>query len=80
MVLGPNMQNFASVTRAFLGSQAVVQVQNASELESALADLLGNADRRAELGERARQVVQQNLGATERTVKFIMEGIYPPAG
>jgi 3-deoxy-D-manno-octulosonic-acid transferase len=80
VVLGPNMQNFASVTRAFLGSQAVVQVQNASELESALADLLGNADRRAELGERARQVVQQNLGATERTVKFIMEGIYPPAG
>jgi 3-deoxy-D-manno-octulosonic-acid transferase len=78
VIFGPNMQNFASAAQAFLGHQAAVQVQNAVELESALADLLADAGRRTELGERARQVVQQNLGATERTVRFIVDGIYPP--
>jgi 3-deoxy-D-manno-octulosonic-acid transferase len=79
VVFGPNMQNFASAAQAFLGNQAVVQVQNAVELEQALAELLADDRRRSELGARAYQVVQQNLGATKRTVGFIMEGIYPAA-
>jgi len=40
--------------------------------------LLADERRRAELGARAWQVVQQNLGATERTVRLIVEGL-PPA-
>jgi 3-deoxy-D-manno-octulosonic-acid transferase len=75
IVFGPNMQNFASATQAFLKNQAVVQVQDAVGLETALAELLADERLRSELGARAREVVQQNLGATERTVKFILEGI-----
>jgi 3-deoxy-D-manno-octulosonic-acid transferase len=77
VIFGPNMQNFASAAQAFLGSQAAVQVQSAAELEEALAALLADERRRSELGSRARQAVQQNLGATERTVRLILEGIYP---
>ena len=75
VVVGPNMQNFASTIRAFMAGQAVVRVQNEAELEQAVAELLADDRRRAELGARARMVVQQNLGATERTVRFIVGGL-----
>jgi 3-deoxy-D-manno-octulosonic-acid transferase len=77
VIFGPNMQNFASAAQAFVAGQAAVQVQNATGLEAALAELLADERRRAELGARARQVVQQNLGATERTMRLIVEGISP---
>jgi 3-deoxy-D-manno-octulosonic-acid transferase len=73
VVFGPNMQNFTSIVRAFLAAQAVVQVRDAGELESTVADLLSDDGRRMELGARALEVVQQNLGATERTVELICE-------
>jgi 3-deoxy-D-manno-octulosonic-acid transferase len=77
VVFGPNMQNFATAAQAFLAQQAAVQVADAAGLEAALAELLADERRRAELGERARQVVQQNLGATARTAQFILEGLRP---
>ncbi|HZM06815.1 MAG TPA: 3-deoxy-D-manno-octulosonic acid transferase [Candidatus Saccharimonadales bacterium] len=80
ILFGPNMQNFASVTRALIGSQAAIQVQNAVELEQAIVELLGDDQRRSELGARAMQVVQQNLGATPRTVEFILERLSGQAG
>jgi 3-deoxy-D-manno-octulosonic-acid transferase len=73
VVLGPNMQNFTSIVRAFLSAQGVVQVRDAGELEKTFAELLSDDRRRAELGARALGVVQQNLGATERTVELISE-------
>lgn len=75
VVFGPNMQNFKSAVRAFVDNQAAIQVQNVAELEQALAELLADERRRTELGGRARQVVQQNLGATQRTVELIVEGL-----
>ena len=80
VVFGPNMQNFASPVRAFLKNQAVAQVADAAGLEAALGELLADEARRRELGERAREVVRQNLGATERTVKLIVDGIQPTSG
>ena len=73
VVFGPNMQNFTSVVRAFLSAQAVVQVADAAELERKISELLADDRGRAELGARALRVVQQNLGATERTVELITD-------
>jgi 3-deoxy-D-manno-octulosonic-acid transferase len=73
IVFGPNMQNFTSVVRAFLAGQAAFQVRDAAELESTLAGLLADDARRAEAGARALRVVRENLGATDRTVQFIIE-------
>jgi len=72
IVLGPNMQNFVDITRSFLKRDAAVQVKDADTLERALAELLENPARRAELGRRAREVVAENLGAVERTVEMIL--------
>jgi 3-deoxy-D-manno-octulosonic-acid transferase len=73
MVFGPNMQNFADVTRNFLSRAGALQVADEVELEQALADLLANETRRAELGRNALAVVEENRGAVERTVDMILE-------
>jgi 3-deoxy-D-manno-octulosonic-acid transferase len=73
MVYGPNMQNFASVTQAFLAGQGAVQVETAAELEAVLAQLLGDDAMRAQLGARALRVVEENFGATARTVDLLLE-------
>jgi 3-deoxy-D-manno-octulosonic-acid transferase len=73
MVFGPNMQNFKAVAAAFLAEHAAIQVPDAAGLEQAIAELLGDDQRRSEMGARALQVVRQNLGATERTVQLIAE-------
>ncbi|HVV69979.1 MAG TPA: 3-deoxy-D-manno-octulosonic acid transferase [Verrucomicrobiae bacterium] len=73
MVFGPNMQNFAEVARNFLERDGAVQAKNAAELEQVLGGLLGNPERLGELGRHALQVVQENLGAVDRTVDMIVE-------
>ncbi|HEY3860842.1 MAG TPA: 3-deoxy-D-manno-octulosonic acid transferase [Verrucomicrobiae bacterium] len=73
MVFGPNMQNFRAVASAFMAEEAAVQVADAAGLEQALAGLLGDDVRRAQLGSRALAVVRKNLGATERTAQLIIE-------
>jgi len=72
IVFGPNMQNFADITRNFLAKDAAIQVNDAKELERVLNELLANPARRNELGRHAREVVADNLGAVERTVAMIL--------
>ena len=72
MVFGPNMQNFADVVRTFLAQDGAVQVSNAAELEQVLAELLVDEARREGLGRNALRVVNENLGAVERTVDMIV--------
>jgi 3-deoxy-D-manno-octulosonic-acid transferase len=75
IIFGPNMQNFADITRAFLHHQAAVQVKDPAELERTIADLLANAERRAALGRAALEVVSENHGAVERTVDMILPAL-----
>jgi len=72
MVFGPNMQNFADVTRSFLAQDGALQVRDDEQLEQALAGLLADGARCAELGRNALRVVAENLGAIERTVEMIL--------
>jgi 3-deoxy-D-manno-octulosonic-acid transferase len=72
MIFGPNMQNFADIARSFLAAAGAIQVKNETELERTLATLLGDENRRRELGENALKVVRENLGAIERTVDMIV--------
>jgi 3-deoxy-D-manno-octulosonic-acid transferase len=72
VVFGPNMQNFADVVRAFLAEDGAVQVKDSSELEQKVAELLANESRRAQLGRNALKVVNENIGASQRTVEMIL--------
>ena len=75
MVLGPNMQNFADITRSFVAQNGAIQVRDPEGLENAIAGLLADENRRTELGRNAQKVVRENLGAIDRTVKMILEEI-----
>jgi 3-deoxy-D-manno-octulosonic-acid transferase len=73
MIFGPNMQNFADITRSFVAQKGAIQVRDPEGLEDALAGLLADENRRVELGRNAQRVVQENLGAIDRTVEMILE-------
>jgi 3-deoxy-D-manno-octulosonic-acid transferase len=73
MVFGPNMQNFADITRHFLKKNGAIQVNSPEELEKIIGELLADQARRAELGRNALEVVAENLGAIDRTVDMILE-------
>jgi 3-deoxy-D-manno-octulosonic-acid transferase len=75
MTFGPNMQNFSSIVRAFLQAKGAVQVRDAAELERVLADLLAHPAKREELGRNGLAVVQQNQGATQRTIEMLLRQI-----
>ena len=73
VLFGPHMQNFADIARSFLEAEAVVQVEDAPALEAALRELIESPDRARILGERARRVVEEQRGASERTVNVLKE-------
>ncbi len=71
VVVGPHMENFRDVMRAFREAGAVVEIARADQLAGAVKDVLSQPQRRAGLGARARAVVDQNRGAAERTLNAI---------
>ena len=73
IVFGPNMQNFEAIAKAFVEKNGAIRVRDAAGLEKAVGELLGSEQRREELGKNAQRVVQDNLGAIERTVEMILK-------
>jgi 3-deoxy-D-manno-octulosonic-acid transferase len=65
VVCGPHMENFQGPTQAGLEAGAVVQSSpDAGALADALAGLIDDASRRAEMGSSARALVKAQLGAS----------------
>ena len=71
VVFGPYMENFPSVVPLFLDANAVIQVKDSSDLEMILEHLIKNPAERMELGDRAKQVVENNRGTLLRTVELV---------
>lgn len=75
-IVGPFTDNFREVMNAFRAAEAIVEVQTPAELETAVAKLLTVP---GELGQRARQVVINNQGATARHAEVIAQLLSDPA-
>ncbi|MGO8766910.1 MAG: 3-deoxy-D-manno-octulosonic acid transferase [Limisphaerales bacterium] len=75
MLFGPNMQNFGEIAQNFLSEKGAIQVRDAEALEKAVVQLLNDKNYREELGRNARRVVNQNMGAVDRTVEMIVENL-----
>ena len=78
VVTGPHTSNFKSVVAALLERDAIVQLPDAQgpqdaarQLADALGELLDDEVRRRRTGERARAVLEENRGATARTVELL---------
>lgn len=70
VVVGPNMENFREITREFLATDAVIQVEGRQELAKALDRLLLEPDYRRGYGSRALALVDRNRGSIQATVRI----------
>jgi len=71
ILFGPYMSNFSNIARAFLNKKAAMVVKDAQQLKNICLRLLEDPVLRKELGERAKEVVRENKGATFRNMKLI---------
>jgi 3-deoxy-D-manno-octulosonic-acid transferase len=68
---GPSMDNFREMSAKFLGAGAAVQVNTAEGLVEAWIALLKDNSRSLRMGAAARNLVEQNRGATARVLSHI---------
>jgi 3-deoxy-D-manno-octulosonic-acid transferase len=77
VVTGAQTHNFHAIVSLMEEAGAIVQLPPvegpaaADELTATFAKLLADPNQRAELGRRAKQLVTENRGAAERTIKLI---------
>ncbi|MEX0818893.1 MAG: 3-deoxy-D-manno-octulosonic acid transferase [Pirellulaceae bacterium] len=68
---GPQTHNFRDVVRMMLAREAAVVVQDGSELTSFVKGCLCDPDHLRVLGDRARKLVSEQLGATAETAALL---------
>ena len=71
IVQGSHTFNFVEITHMLKEANAALEVHDSEQLAAAVIDLLGDANRRLEYGERARHVVEANRGALSRLLDLI---------
>ncbi|MFH0909439.1 MAG: 3-deoxy-D-manno-octulosonic acid transferase [bacterium] len=76
IVVGPNMENFRSVTEDFLAAKALVQVDSQGDLRKSLFDLFRDPAARQSMGARAAQVVRDRAGSIGRTLDLADKLVY----
>jgi 3-deoxy-D-manno-octulosonic-acid transferase len=70
-IYGPSMENFREMAGKFLAAGAAIQVKSSEELAAAWVKLLREPEQAAQLGTRARELVDQNRGASKRVLEQI---------
>ena len=71
VIFGPHMENFAALTRHLLEKDAARQIPDAAALTETLRRLLADRELCAQIGQRARAVLEPHQGATARTAAKI---------
>ncbi|MCG9639566.1 lipid IV(A) 3-deoxy-D-manno-octulosonic acid transferase [Vibrio sp. Isolate34] len=69
---GPSYFNFSEITDKLLEANAVVICQDSSDIASQLRELFTQPDLRKKRGLAAYQVVEQNRGALDKTLAYIL--------
>jgi len=71
IVYGPHMFNFNAINELFLQYQASVQVADIKSLEQVVNELLADKTASTAMGERARQLIEQNSGALNKMMVLL---------
>lgn len=72
-IFGPHTTNFRRDVELLCAAEAVVQVADRDAFARQLSSLLRDDSRRQALGERARAVINENRGATARTLDLVTD-------
>ena len=73
MAFGPSMSNFREIAHVFLRNNAAIEVASAADVVNFAIRMCDDAALRTAWGERARNTVLQNRGASQRTAENIVE-------
>lgn len=73
VIFGPHMFNFNDIAELYLGGGAAILADNEDELLNAVKYLLSNPREAAALGKKAKGLILDNQGATQRTLSLIAE-------
>jgi len=73
VLFGPYMFNFRDIADLFLDNNAGILVQNKTELEKNIRDLLDNPSKVNVLSQRASELIRHNQGATKRNLEYIIK-------
>lgn len=69
---GPNTRNFRDIVGMLLAAEAAVVVHDGAELTAFVHRALVDRQFAEKLGQRAKQLVSRQLGATARTVELLL--------
>jgi 3-deoxy-D-manno-octulosonic-acid transferase len=72
IVMGPHYANFRAITEDLRAHNAI-RIASREELAAVLIELLGNPDDAKRMGQRARDVFEQQAGATGRSIDALRE-------
>ena len=73
VVFGPHMENFATLAKTLVLSNAAIQVNDAESLERTVGELLRDSEARQRLVKNARAALGEHEGATTRAATLIHE-------
>lgn len=71
IIFGPHIFNFKDISDLLLERGGAIMVRNQSQLQDTVRWLLNNPQRRQSLGQKSRQIVEENKGATSRNIQLI---------
>lgn len=71
IIFGPNVANFAEVSRSLLDDDAAIQVQDANELFEKIISLLQDEKRRNQLGENAHTNLKKYRGTVDKLLELL---------
>jgi len=71
VITGPHYFNFLEVTKQFLEHHAAIEVKNPEQLADTVIELLKAPQRRAEMGDAGKQLIEQSKGASRRLLNLI---------
>jgi 3-deoxy-D-manno-octulosonic-acid transferase len=77
VLYGSYMQNFKEIARLVRAAHAGLQVKNAEDLYRQMRLLLENPDEAKRIGENGYHLLEENRGATQRTLEVIDQRILP---
>lgn len=72
VLFGPHMENFEALVELLLKAGGAVQVPEITALETALSELLNDADQRARLGAAGRAALEAHAGAGKLSAELLL--------
>ncbi len=77
IIFGKFMHNFSDIRDLFLHNTAALEVKDLAEFEDRLRQIIENNPFAVSLGQKARGLVMDNRGATERNIQIIKKFLKP---